>query len=93
VYREALVDPRFAETVVTRAFSGRWVRTLRNRFTDQHAAAPAVYPAINELTRPLRAAAAKSGDPGGMGLYAGVRHSLARAEPAARIIDFLAADA
>jgi nitronate monooxygenase len=93
LYREALVDPRFAETVVTRAFSGRWVRTLRNRFTDQHADAPAVYPAINELTRPLRAAAAKSGDPDGMGLYAGTRHSLARAEPAARIIDSLAADA
>ncbi|HEX4788044.1 MAG TPA: nitronate monooxygenase [Actinospica sp.] len=93
LYREALVDPRFAETVVTRAFSGRWVRTLRNRFTDQHADAPAVYPAINELTRPLRAAAAENGDPDGMGLYAGVRHSLARAEPAARIIDSLAAHA
>jgi len=91
-YRAALVDPRFTETVVTRAFSGRWVRTLRNRFTDQHPDAPAVYPAINQLTRPLRAAAAEAGDPDGMGLYAGIRHGLARAEAAARIIDALAAD-
>lgn len=89
-HKEALVDPAFGETVVTRAFSGRWVRTLRNRFTDQHPDAPAVYPAINQLTRPLRAAAAKSGDPQGMGLYAGVHHRLAQAAPAATIIEGLA---
>jgi nitronate monooxygenase len=89
-YREALVDPAFEETVVTRAFSGRWVRTLRNRFTDEHPGAPAVYPAINQLTRPLRAAAAASGDTQGMGLYAGIHHRLAQAAPAASIVERLA---
>jgi nitronate monooxygenase len=31
----ALVDPRFTETVVTRAFSGRPARALRNKFVDR----------------------------------------------------------
>ena len=90
-HRAALIDPRFAETVLTRAFSGRWVRTLRNRFTDAHPQAPAAYPALNQLTRPLRAAAAKQADPDGMGMYAGTKHHLAQAAPAAEILAMLAA--
>lgn len=89
-HREALTDPRFAETVLTRAFSGRWVRALRNRFTDDHPHAPAAYPALNQLTRPLRAAAAKQGDPDGMGMYAGTNFRLAQAAPAAEILASLA---
>jgi nitronate monooxygenase len=89
-HRAALTDPRFAETVLTRAFSGRWVRTLRNRFTDEHPQAPAAYPALNQLTRPLRAAAAKQGDPDGLGMYAGTGHRLAQAAPAAEILATLA---
>jgi nitronate monooxygenase len=90
LHRAALTDPRFAETVLTRAFSGRWVRTLRNRFTEEHQAAPAAYPALNQLTRPLRAAAAKQGDQDGMGMYAGTNHHLAQAAPAAAILESLA---
>jgi nitronate monooxygenase len=89
-HREALTDPRFAETVLTRAFSGRWVRALRNRFTDEHPAAPAAYPALNQLTRPLRAAAAKQGDQHGMGMYAGTNYRLTQAAPAAAILESLA---
>ena len=85
-HREALTDPRFAETVLSRAFSGRWVRTLRNRFTDEHPEAPAAYPALNQLTRPLRAAAAKQGDQDGMGMYVGTNYRLAQAAPAASIL-------
>jgi nitronate monooxygenase len=91
-HRAALVDPRFPETVLTRAFSGRWARALRNRFAEEHADAPAVYPAINQLTRPLRAAASRLGDQDGMSLYAGVGHAQAQAEPAAAIIAALAAE-
>lgn len=91
-HREALVDPRFPETVLSRAFSGRWARSLHNRFTEEHAEAPAVYPAINQLTRPLRAAAARFADADGMSLYAGLGHALAQAEPAAWIIDALASE-
>lgn len=88
--RAAFIDPRFADTVLTRAFSGRWARALRNRFTEEHAQAPAAYPALNQLTRPLRNAAAKQGDPDGMGMYAGLNYRLAQAAPASEILASLA---
>ena len=90
LHRDALTDPKFADTVLTRAFSGRWVRTLQNRFTEAHPQAPAAYPALNQLTRPLRAAAANQADPHGMGMYAGTNHHLAQAAPAAEILATLA---
>jgi nitronate monooxygenase len=92
MHRDALVDPAYTETVLSRAFSGRWVRTLRNGFTDRHPAAPAAYPAINQLTRPLRAAALQRGDAEGLGLYAGVNHAAAQAAPAADILAALAGE-
>lgn len=85
-HKDALADPAFAETVLTRAFSGRWARALRNGFTDRHPDAPAAYPAINQLTRPLRTAAAGRGDTDNMSMYAGVNHAAAQAAPAAEII-------
>lgn len=85
-HQDALVDPRFEETVVTRAFSGRPARGLRNRFIDAHdAAAPSAYPQVHQLTRGLRAAAARSGDAERLHLWAGRRHRLARSAPAADI--------
>ncbi|MFD0261142.1 nitronate monooxygenase [Kitasatospora indigofera] len=85
-HRAALVDGRFAGTVVTRAFTGRPARGLRNAFVDRYERhAPAAYPAVHHLTRPLRAAAAARGDAEGMHLWAGTAHRLARTGPAAEI--------
>ncbi len=72
VHRAALRDPQFTETVVTRCFSGRYARGLRNRFVDEHdAQAPAGYPEIHHLTSPVRAAAVRAGDPHGVNVWAG----------------------
>ena len=38
VHRAALQDASFTETVVTKSFSGRYARGLRNRFIDEHEA-------------------------------------------------------
>lgn len=92
LHRQALADERFTETVLTRAFSGRWARALRNGFTDRHPHAPAAYPALHQLTKPLRAAAARRADPDGLSLYAGVNFRATRAEPAASIVARLAAE-
>ncbi|WP_394813969.1 nitronate monooxygenase [Streptomyces litchfieldiae] len=90
-YRAALTDPAFGSTAVTRAFTGRPARGLRNRFIDEHdASAPAAYPLLHHLTRPLRAAAAAAGDPHGMSLWAGTGHRDARPEPAAEVTRRLA---
>lgn len=83
VYKAALADARFTETTVTRAFSGRPARGLRNGFIDRHdATAPAGYPQVNQLTRPLRAAAAARGDADGLSLWAGTGYRRATDEPA-----------
>ena len=90
-YRRALADARYSDTVLTRAFSGRWARALRNRFITDHQNAPAAYPALNQLTRPIRSAAANQDDPDGMSLYAGTNFHLAQTAPAAEILASLAA--
>jgi nitronate monooxygenase len=72
VYRRALRDEHFTETMMTRAFSGRYARSLTNGFATRYSAeAPAGYPQINQMTGPIRAAAAAAGDPQGVSLWAG----------------------
>lgn len=88
--RAALSDVRFADTVMTRAFTGRPARGLRNRFTERYsAAAPVAYPAIHHLTRPIRKAAALRGDAQALNLWAGTGHRASRAAPAADIVAML----
>ncbi|MGW4379856.1 nitronate monooxygenase [Kitasatospora sp. NPDC004531] len=91
-HRRALVE--IPDTVVTRAFTGRPARALRNAFTDRHDAhAPAAYPEVHHLTQPLRAAAARHGDTSGMHLWAGTAHALAREGGAAELTRALWAQA
>jgi nitronate monooxygenase len=91
-YRQALLDGRYPDTVVTRAFSGRWARGLANRFAVEHPDAPAGYPHVHHLTRPLRAAATAAGDPDVPNLWAGTGWRAVRAEPAAEVVRRLTAN-
>ena len=87
VHRSALTDPAFAETSVTRAFTGRYARGLRNRFIDEHDhQAIAGFPNVFYLAGPVLAAAATSGDPQGTSLWAGTGFRQASAAPAADIV-------
>ncbi len=89
-HKDALADPAFTTTVVTRAFTGRPARSLRNAFTDRHSPrAPLGYPAVHHLTRPLRQAAARAGDAQRLHLWAGTGYRSARADPAADVITAL----
>lgn len=86
-HREALADPAFTDTVVTRAFTGRPARALATRFALEHGpAAPAAYPEVHHLTRPMRAAAAAAGDAGRVHLWAGTGFRAAAATPAADVV-------
>jgi nitronate monooxygenase len=89
LYKDALVDPRYTATAMTRAFSGRWARGLVNRFMLENAHAPAGYPEINNATRALRAAAAGRGDTGRMSLWAGQGYRSALDRSAGEIIAWL----
>ena len=85
--RAAMAGGAHRETVVTRAFTGRPARALRNRFTDRYAAvAPLGYPAVHHLTAPIRAAAARLGDAEALNLWAGTGVAAARPAPAAELV-------
>jgi nitronate monooxygenase len=87
VHRAALQDRQFTETAVTRAFSGRYARGLRNRFIDEHEAqAPFGYPEIHWLTSPLRQASVRAGDPHAVNVWAGTGFRQARTGSVADIM-------
>ncbi|MET9440365.1 nitronate monooxygenase [Streptomyces sp. NPDC006610] len=93
VHKEALTNPLFVRTELTRAFSGRPARGLVNRFIREHGRyAPAAYPEIHHLTSPVRKAAAQAGDAQGMALWAGQGHRMARELPAGQLVEVLAAE-
>jgi nitronate monooxygenase len=88
-HRAALTQRR--ATAVTRAFSGRRARGLRNRMLDADReagseAAPLAYPDLHHITSPVRAAARKSGDAEVINLWAGQAASLGTARPAGDIV-------
>lgn len=90
VHRAALQDPQFTETVVTRAFSGRYARGLRNRFVNDHEAdAPFGYPEVHYLTSPVRAASVRAGDPHAVNVWAGTGFRQAETGSVADIIGTL----
>jgi nitronate monooxygenase len=91
-HREALATP--GRTALTRAFTGRLARGIRNRWLDEHTAtAPIAYPEIHHVTAPLRAHARKAGDPDVINLWAGQAYALARPIPAGDLVRQLAEEA
>jgi len=92
-HKNALADPAFTETVLTKVFTGRPARGLRNGIIDRHQDhAPDGYPAVHHLTRGLRTAAAKAGDADRLHLWAGTGFRHAKTGPAAAVITGLAAE-
>jgi len=93
-HREALLSPSARRTVVTRAFSGRPARGIRNRFSDAFErleAAP--FPQHQRLTAEIRAAATAQKRVDLMQLWAGQGAPLVRSMPAAALVETLAREA
>lgn len=92
-HKQALADPAHPDPLLTRAFSGRPARALRNAFAEEFtASAPLGFPALHYLTSPLRRAAAAEGDPTALNLWAGTGYAAAAAEPAADLLRRLAGE-
>jgi nitronate monooxygenase len=86
--KQAMTERR--GTVVTRAFTGRPARALRNGFTERHTAeAPLGYPAVHHLTSEMRAAAARAGDAERLNLWAGTGYAFAPTGSAEHVIKSL----
>ncbi|NLE96750.1 MAG: hypothetical protein GX596_02020 [Propionibacterium sp.] len=93
-YRAALAERRYVETIPTRAFTGRFARSLANAFVERfHDVAPAAYPSVYSMTLPIRRAAAAAGDPDALALWAGTGWREAREAHAGDIVRDLWAEA
>jgi nitronate monooxygenase len=91
-HRAALLGGTFPGTRITRAFTGRPARGLDNALARDPWHAPAAYPEVHHLTRPLRAAAAAAGDLETPHFWAGTGWSQVQARPAGDIVRGLQAD-
>lgn len=91
-HKAAVRAAREDGTLLTRAFSGRLARGIVNSFAramlgNEEALLP--YPAQNNLTRPLRTAAARQDNADYLSLWAGQAAPLARDMPAADLVALL----
>jgi nitronate monooxygenase len=92
VHRAALRTEK--ETALTRAFTGRLARGIRNEFMVEHDdGAPIAYPELHYVTAPLRRRAREQGNPEHVNLWAGEAHALAEELPAAEVVSKLVAEA
>jgi nitronate monooxygenase len=94
-YKTAILNAKSDSTVITRAFSGRPARGLRNEFIarlEDKESAILPFPLQNSLTRPMRAAAGKQGQAGFLNLWAGQGVTRARSLPAAELVRTLLAE-
>src|SRR4051794_11474065 len=92
-YRKAVSTAKESDTTLTKAFSGRAARGLRNRMSEDLVGVPLPpYPVMNALTRPLRRAAAEAGRAEFLSLWAGHGVPLTRELTAAQLIATLEAE-
>jgi nitronate monooxygenase len=88
-HKQAIMTLGANGTAITRAFSGRPARGIRNRYielTEQHGGPILPFPVQNKMTVPLRAESAKRGSPDYYSLWAGQAYELARELDAATLV-------
>lgn len=94
-YKKAILHSTDESTVLTRAFSGKPARGIKNRFIlemNQLEGDLPPYPLQNSLTRDIRQAAAKQNRPEFMSLWAGQASRLSQTKSAGELVTDLAAD-
>ncbi len=95
-HRKALAEASDHSTVVTKIFSGRPARAIRNRLTEEmrwHEDSAAPFPAQRPMIAPLTSAGAKQNRAEFMQLWSGQAARLSKAEPAAEKTTRLMAEA
>ena len=89
IYKQALLSKNY-ETVMTRAFTGRLARGIKNTFTNTYAAlAPKCYPAVHFMTQPIRKAALENENPNNMSMWAGINYPFIKQGSANEILQIL----
>lgn len=88
-HKASLFDSATAGTTITRAFSGRPARGIRNDYVERTSSTqfPLLpFPIQNKATAAMRAAAARQGNGQYMSLWAGQAYSLARKTTAQQLV-------
>ena len=88
-YKEKLIQGTEIDTMLTRVFSGRLGRGLKNRFTEELSEVEDFlpsYPALGALTEEIRQAAAAQDNAEFMALWMGQGAALSKSLPAAELI-------
>lgn len=97
VHKQAIFDSGDDSTVVTRSFSGRPARGIKNRFIEEFeksGTSPLPFPSQNTVTKELRLAAAKNGNADFLSLWAGQSAGMLKEEGTAEtIVQSLVAEA
>lgn len=94
-HKAAIRSELAKHTTLTRAFSGRYARGIKNRFLVEmqaHEASLPSFPYQNLLTQPMRQAAAKTHNAELQSLWAGQNAPLVKHARAAELVEFLVAD-
>src|SRR5262249_19759538 len=89
VYKRAVLEASQDTTEITRAFSGRPARGLRNAFMELLRGREEImlpFPLQNSMTRAMRAGAAAKGDAGYLSLWAGQGVVRSRAMSAGELV-------
>ena len=94
-YKDAVVSAKDTDTALTRAFSGRWARGIRNEFMKSMEAAGIpiqAYTLQNSLTAEIRSYGQKHNLPGIVSLWAGQSAGKTRKAGAAELLQQLVKD-
>jgi nitronate monooxygenase len=92
-HRRYLLEEGGRGTMLTRAFSGRYARGIRNTFIERVAGADVLpFPLQNSLTAPLRKAAAERDDGEHQSLWAGAHYARCRGGGARELVRRLVAE-
>jgi nitronate monooxygenase len=93
-YKEAVLEAASEDSAITRAFSGKPARGIRNRFLSEMSGReiPSFH-VQNAYTRDIRAAAAKEDRIEFISLWAGQGASLGRTAPAGELVESVAREA
>ena len=95
-YKKAVLAATEEETAVTRAFSGKPARGIKNRFLlemDEHDERLPPYPVQNAWTKDIRGAAQEQNSPELMSLWAGQASRLGSLLPAAELVERVVTEA
>ena len=96
VYKEAVLNAKEDQTVLTRSFSGKWARGIKNEFIlemRKHEASLPDFPVQNILTQDIRKASATQGQQDFMSLWSGQSPRLAKNQTVETLIKNIIAEA